>query len=44
MMSICITCGREFDSYNYKHKLCDECYNKELEKAIENLRKYDKYK
>jgi len=38
-MSVCIRCKEEYYSVNYKNKFCPKCYDIELEKAVEALRK-----
>lgn len=35
----CVDCGEEFDTLNYKHILCSKCYKKELEEAIDEIKK-----
>ena len=37
-MNKCVECGEEFDTLNYKHKLCPKCYKTELEKAIDTIK------
>ena len=39
MITNCKECGKPFESFNYKHKLCNKCFDKMYAKVVKKFKK-----